>query len=56
MIASTQRTKTEIFTFKCSMSHNVLFLKRKGNIKLLKSRLPFKKIANFKVKLLQDYK
>ena len=31
MIASTQITKTETFTFKCSMSHKVLFIKRKGN-------------------------
>ena len=61
MIALTQITNTEIFVliavlvFKL-LSGKVLFISRKDNRKLLKNRLLFKKIANFRGKLLQNYK
>ena len=59
MIPSTQLTNMEIFAFiavlicKLTTSHKVLL---KNQWKLLKSSLPFKKIANFTGKLLQNYK
>ena len=62
MIASTQITNTEIFAFIAViifklLSRKVLFInKKKKQYKLLKSRLLFKKIANFTGKLLQNYK
>ena len=60
MVASTQTTKTEIFAFIAALvfkllSRKVLFTNRKDDRKLLKSRLLFKKIANFTGKLLQNY-
>ena len=61
MIALTQITNTEIFAliavlvFKL-LSGKVLFINRKDNRNLLKNRLLFKKIANFRGKLLQNYK
>ena len=61
MIASTQITKAEIFALIAVLvskllSHKVLFINRKDNRKLLKSRLLFKKIVNFTGKLQQNYK
>ena len=61
MIASTQITNTEIFALITALvskllTHKVLFITRKKQQKLLKSRLVFKKIVNFKGKLLQNYK
>ena len=61
MIASTQITITEIFAFITKLvfkllSRKVLFVNKKDKKKLLKSRLLFKKIANFTGKLLQNYK
>ena len=61
MIASTQITKAEIFALIAVLvskllSHKVLFINRKDNRKLLKSRLLFKKIVNFTSKLQQNYK
>ena len=58
MIPSTQLTNMEIFAFIavliCKLtSHKVLL---KNQWKLLKSSLPFKKMANFTGKLLQNYK
>ena len=61
MIILTQVTNTEIFAsivilvFKF-LSRNVLFINRKDNKKLLKSRILFKKIANCTCKLLQNCK
>ena len=60
MIASTQITNTEIFAFIAVLvfkllSHKVLF-KKKKTIETVKSRLLFKKIANFTGKLLQNNK
>ena len=60
MIALTQITNTEIFAFIAVLvfkllSRKVLFIIEKTK-KLLKSRLLFKKIANFTGKLLQNYK
>ena len=61
MIASTQISNTESFTFIAALvfkilSRKVLFINKKRQQKLLKSRLLFKKIANFTGKLLQNYK
>ena len=61
MIALTQITNTEIFALIAVLvftllSGKVLFINRKDNRKLLKNRLLFKKIANFRGKLLQNYK
>ena len=61
MIASTQITKAKIFALitvlvSKLLSHKVLFINRKDNRKLLKSRLLFKKIVNFTGKLQQSYK
>ena len=61
MIASAQITNTEIFAFIAVLvfillSRKVLFINRKKQKKLLKSRLFFKKIANLTGKLLQKYK
>ena len=64
MIASTQITNTEIFAFKILFQFSVfkllirkvLFIYRKRQKKMLKSRLLFKKIANFTAELLQNYK
>ena len=61
MIASTQITNTEMFAFIAILafkllSRNVLVINRKKQWKQLKSRLRFKKIANFTDKLLQNYK
>ena len=58
MIASTQKTNTEIFSFIAGLvfkllSRKVLFRRQQ---KLLKSRILFKKIANFTGKLLQNCK
>ena len=60
MITSTQITNTEIFAFIAVLvfkllSRKVLFIIEKTK-KLLKSRLLFKKIANFTGKLLPNYK
>ena len=57
MIASTQINNTEIFAFIAILvfkllSRQVLFINRKDKKKLLKSRLLFKKIANFTGELL----
>ena len=61
MIASTQITNTEIFEFLAVLvfkllNRTVLFINRKDNRNCEKSRLLFKKIANFTGKLLQNYK
>ena len=61
MIPSIQITNTEIFASISALvlkwlSRKVLFTNRKGQKKLLKSRLLFKKIANFTGQLLQNYK
>ena len=61
MIASIQITTTEIFAFIAVvvfdlLIRNCLFKKQKRQQKLLKSRLLFKKIANFTGKLLQNHK
>ena len=61
MIASIQITTTEIFAFIAvvvfnSLIRKSLFKKQKRQQKLLKSRLLFKKIANFTGKLLQNHK
>ena len=56
MIASTQIANTKIFAFIAFLVFKLLspwLLKRQK--KLLKIRLIFKKIANFTVKLLQNY-
>ena len=60
MISSAQIANTEIFAFIAVLvfklfSREVLFINRKDN-RNLKSRLFFKKIANFTGKLLQNYK
>ena len=60
MLASIQTTNTEIFAFIAVvvfklLNSTVLFIKRKDN-RNLKSRLLFKKIANFTSKLVQNYK
>ena len=60
IIASIQTTNTEIFEFISVLvlnllSRNGLFTHRKRQQKLLKSRLLFKKIANFTDQLLQNY-
>ena len=60
MIASTQATNTEIFAFMAVpvfklLSRKVWFINRKDN-RNLKSRLLFKKIANFTSTLLQNCK
>ena len=58
MITSTQITNTEIFAiitvpvFKL-LSGEILFINKKRQYKLLKSKLLFQKIANFTGKLLQ---
>ena len=59
MIASTQITKAEIFALIAVLvskllSHKVLFINRKDNRKLLKSRLLCKKIVNFTGELQQN--
>ena len=56
MIASTQITNSEIFAVIAVLVFNLLsrkvfFRNRKDNKKLLKSRLLFKKVANFTGKL-----
>ena len=63
MTASTAITCTETFAFIAVLvfkllSRKVLFLNIKDNIQyeLFKSKLLFKKIANFTSKLLQNYK
>ena len=61
MIALTQITDTGIFAFISVLAlkllnRKVLFTNRKRQWKLLKSRLLFKKIANFLGQLLQNYK
>ena len=61
IIASTQITNTEIFAIIAVLGFKLLSrknfaLKQKGQKKLLKSRLFFKKIASFTGKLLQKYK
>ena len=59
MIASLRITNTEVFVliavlvFKL-LSRKVLFINRKDNRNLLRSRLLFKKIVNFTRKLLQN--
>ena len=60
MTASTQITNSEIFTFIAVLvfmlvSRKVLFINKRQQ-KSLKSRLLFKKIANVRGKLLQNYK
>ena len=59
MIASTQITNTEIFAFITKLvskllSRKVLFVNKKDKKKLLKSRLLFKKIANFYCKIINS--
>ena len=59
-MASTQITNTEIIAYIAVLvswlfSRKVLFINRKDNYKLLKSRVLFKKIANFRGQLLQNY-
>ena len=61
MIGSIQITTTEIFAFIAVVVFDLLirkclFKKQKRQQKLLKSRLLFKKIANFTGKLLQNHK
>ena len=61
MIALAQTTNTEIFAFIVVLvfkflSLQVLFINKKRQEKLLKSRLLFKKTANFTDKLLQNDK
>ena len=62
MTASTQITKSEMFSFTAVLVFNkllsckVLFIQKKRQKKLLKSRLLFKKIANFMGKFLQNCK
>ena len=61
MIASTQITNSDIFAFIAVIAykllcHTVLFINRKKQKKLVKSRLRFKKIANLRGKLLQNSK
>ena len=61
MIASIQITTTEIFAFIAVVVFDLLIRKcllkkQKRQQKLLKSRLLFKKIANFTGKLLQNHK
>ena len=61
MIPSTQTTNTEIFLFIAVLvfkllTRKVLFIHRKKQQKLLKSRLLLIKIANFTDTLLQNYK
>ena len=62
MIDLTQIRNTEIFAFIAvlvlrSLNHKVLFIyKHRRQEKLSKSRLLFKKIANFTGKLIQNYK
>ena len=61
MIALTQITNTEAFAFIAAvvlklLSRKVLFYEQKRQQKLLKSRLRFKKIANFTGELLKNYK
>ena len=58
MITSTQITNTEIFAFITVpvfklLSGEILFINKKRQYKLLKSKLLFQKIANFTSKLLQ---
>ena len=60
MIASTQITNAEIFALIAVLvfmllSHSFVY-KQKRQYKLLKSRLLFEQIANFKAKLQQNYK
>ena len=60
MITSTQIRNLEIFAFMAVLvfkflGRKVLFINRKDN-RNLKSRLLFKKIANFTGKLLKNYK
>ena len=60
MITSKQIANTEIYVFIAVLifkllSRKVLFINRKDN-RNLKSKLLFKKIANFTGKLLQNYK
>ena len=57
MITSTQITNTEIFAFITVpvfklLSGEILFINKKRQYKLLKSKLLFQKIANFTGKLL----
>ena len=59
MIASLRITNTEVFVFIAVLvfkllSRKVLFINRKDNRNLLRSRLLFKKIVNFTRKLLQN--
>ena len=61
MIASTQTRSTEIFVLIDVLmiklvSGKIFFINRKDNRNCEKSRLLFKKIANFTSKLLQTYK
>ena len=58
MITSTQITNIEIFAFITVLvfkllSREILFINKKRQYKLLKSKLLFQKIANFTGKLLQ---
>ena len=60
MIALSQTTNYEIFTFITVLvfkllSRKVLFINKKRQQKLLKRTLLFKTMANFMVKLLQNY-
>ena len=61
MIALTQIRNNEILASIAAIAFNLLnrkllFTNRKGNGNFLKSRLLFKKTANFTGKLLQNYK
>ena len=59
MITSAQIATAEIFTFIAALvfklfSGKVLFINKKRQQKLLKTRLLFKKIANFTGKLMEN--
>ena len=58
MIASTTITNADIFIFIAALVFKLLSLvyKKKRQYEMLQSRLLFKKTANFKGKLLQNYK
>ena len=56
MAASTQRVNTEIFAFLAVVVYSKVISKQKRQSKLLKSRLLFTKMANFRGKLLEIYK
>ena len=59
MITLKKITNTEIFTFLTILVFKLLncfAYKQERQYSLLKSKLPFKKVANFRGKLMQNYK